>query len=80
MSDASLEAVNKLRSLSELVGIKVSAKVPTLYLEDLRKISRVPIEYSDADWLEYPSNVGPITVRRQMSHSRLENGSYEARP
>lgn len=77
---ASLEAANKLLTLTTLASIDVSVKVPDSYSRNFGKIKGIPLEYTDSELLDYLKNDGVMSVQRQVAYPRSDDGQVSPRP
>lgn len=75
---ASLESANKLLSLSNVATVDVTTSVPQSYSKNMGKINDVPLEYTDAELLDYLKDAGVMSVRRQVSFAPQSNGNIQA--
>lgn len=75
---ASLQSANKLLEMSNVAGINVTTCVPQSYSRNMGKIKDVPLQYTDAELLEYLRDAGVISVRRQVGYTPQPNGNIQA--
>lgn len=79
VSVASLQSANRLLAVTSLSAIEVTTSVPNSYSRNLGKIKGVPLEYSDDELLEYLKDFGVISVQRQVSYRRQDDGNTVSR-
>lgn len=77
MSVASLLAANGLLAVPSLCDIEDTTGVPDSYSRNLGKIKRVPLDYSDAELLEYLQDFGVMSVQRQITYRRQDDVTVE---
>ncbi|KAM7308884.1 uncharacterized protein ISCGN_012515 [Ixodes scapularis] len=80
VSVASLSSANKLLALKTVAGIDVAANVPQSYSRNLGKIKNVPNEYTEEQLLEYLTDKGVMSVKRQIAYVPQGDGSVVKQP
>lgn len=69
---SSLIAANTLLAITTLTGSAVSSFVPQSYSRNNDKIFSIPLEYREAELLEYLKDTGVIFLRRQAAYHRKD--------
>ncbi|KAH8030840.1 hypothetical protein HPB51_011884 [Rhipicephalus microplus] len=77
---ATADAAIKLLDIKTLGGLSVEASIPTALLKNEGKIRTVPYRYSDQQILEKLRHLGVISVRRQYSLRKSEDGGVVRGP
>lgn len=77
---ATADAAIKLLDIKTLGGLSVEASIPTALLKNEGKIRTVPYRYTDQQIFEKLRHLGVVSVRRQYSLRKTEDGSVVRGP
>ncbi|KAG0436212.1 hypothetical protein HPB47_018076, partial [Ixodes persulcatus] len=76
----SLGAANKLLAVTSLGEVGVTACVPEAYSRNYGKVKTVPLEHTTDELLECLKDFRVVSVQRQVSYRRQNDGTVEERP
>lgn len=76
----STSAYRRLRAITSLSGVPVTADLPRWFHKNAGKLKNVPERYTEKNLMDRLYDLGVINVRRQVNHIQLPDGRVQIKP